>query len=251
MSNVGLFFLGALGALLTVYLAKQEVIPEFRLIFDTADMEKEVRDHQDHIKKTEKDIDDIQGKLREESVPTDLAQRLTTVLSSSLSEVQAERERVENLERGIMRSKAFSRSLGFLSYIVLGGVFGFLLAGKIKVEGLSGDLPVYFQSIVIGATWTTYLSTIGIRSGQDKADNRIEAVKKEAGEKIEALKNELTPKVAEKVAAAEKAEKVQTPILAGEVEKMMVEKIDWANKALQKKLDETRQMVKRDVKGLL
>jgi hypothetical protein len=34
MGNMGLFFLGAPGALLTVYLAKQEIIPEFRVIFD-------------------------------------------------------------------------------------------------------------------------------------------------------------------------------------------------------------------------
>jgi asparagine synthetase A len=110
---------------LTVYLAKQEIIPEFRVIFDNWDIEKEVGERQDRIKKIEKKIVDIETKLREESVPADLAQRLTTVVNSSLSEVQSERARLETLERGIMRSKAFSRSLGFLFYIVLGGVLGF------------------------------------------------------------------------------------------------------------------------------
>jgi F0F1-type ATP synthase membrane subunit b/b' len=103
----------------------------------------------------------------------------------------------------------------------------------------------------LGLPGPPILSTIGFRSGQEKADDRIEAVKKEAVEKIETLKKELTPKVAEKVASAERAEKVETPTLAGEVEKMVVEEIDRTNSAVQKKLDETRQMIKRDVRGLL
>jgi hypothetical protein len=51
VGSIGLFLLAALGALLTVYLAKQEVIPEFRAIYDTSDDEIEVSQRQDHIKK--------------------------------------------------------------------------------------------------------------------------------------------------------------------------------------------------------
>lgn len=250
--DAGLFLLGMLGALLVVYLAKQEVVPEFRPLFDTSGAQDEAREHRDHIKKTENEIDGIQAKLRDgDSLSADQTQRLATVLNTSLSEIQVERVRLQTLEREIVRNQLISRSLGFLFYIILGGVFGFLLAGKIKVEGLSGDLPTYFQSIVIGATWTTYLSAIGFRSGQDKANERIEAFKKEAGERIETLKRELTPRVAEKVANAERADKVETPVLAGEVERMLTEEIDRTNMAMQKKLEQTRQMVRRDVKGLL
>jgi len=251
VGSIGLFLLGALGALLTVYLAKQEVIPEFRAIYDTSDDEIEVSRRQEHIKKTEKDIDDIQAKLREASVPDGLARRLDKVLQSSLTEVRDERTRLEILQRRVNRTIKYSRSLGFIIYIGLGGAIAFLLAGRIKVEGLSGDLPKYFQAIVIGATWTSYLSAIGFRSGQKKAEDRIEAAKKQASENIEALKQELAPKVAEMVASAEKINKVRTPALAGEVQIMMMEKIDRTNNALQKKLDETKKMVKRDVKGIL
>ena len=249
--EIGSFALGALGALLTVYLAKQEVIPEFRPLFDTSERESEAREHQEHIRKTEKEIDDVQEKLREESVPADLTQRLHTVLNTSLSELQDERDRLRVLERDIKQSRVLSRTLGFIFYIVLGGVFGALLAGKVKVEGLSGDLPKYFESLIIGATWTTYLSAIGFRSGQAKAGDRIEAIKKEAAEGIEALKRELTPKVAGHVADAEKAEKVEHPVLAGVVARLMAEKIDQTNMALQTKLDVAKQMVQRDVKGIL
>lgn len=249
--DIGLFALGALGALLTVYLAKQVVIPEFRPLFDTAEMENEAKEHREHIEKTKKEIDDIQAKLREELVPLDLTQRLTTVLHSSQRELQDERTMLQILERRIMRGRIFSRGLGFLFYIVLGGVFGSLLAGRIEVEGLTGDLPNYIQSIVIGATWTTYLSAIGFRSGQGKADNRIEAVKKESAETIEALKKELKQKIPEKVAKAERAEKVDQPILAGEVERIVDEEIEQAKTAVQNKMDAARQMVQRDVRGLL
>ena len=249
--NIGLFFLGALGALLTVYLAKQEVVPEFRVIFDTSDMEKEIGRHQDHIKKTEEDVDDIQTKLRDASVPAAQKKYLTTVLNSSMPELQAGRTRLEKLERAVVKSRAFSRSLGFVFYVGLGGVFGALLADKITVEGLSGKLPTVFQSIVIGATWTTYLSAIGFRSNQAKADDRIETVKKEAAESIEMLKKELTPIVTEKVASAEQAPKVKTSILAGEVGKMLVKELDRTNLAVQKKLDETKKMVRMDMKQIL
>ncbi|MFZ2070745.1 MAG: hypothetical protein WAV32_03920 [Halobacteriota archaeon] len=48
--DMSLFLFGALGAILTVYLAKQEVIPEFRPLFEISEKEKEVIEHQDHIR---------------------------------------------------------------------------------------------------------------------------------------------------------------------------------------------------------
>jgi hypothetical protein len=251
MEMLGLFFLGALGALLTVYIAKQEVIPEFRPLFETSEKEQEARDHQDHIAKTEKHIDEVQTKLATESIHKDVTERLTIVLNTSLSELQAERARLQVLEREIKQSQLIRRGLGFLFYIGLGGVFGYLLAGRVKVEGLSGDLPSYFQSIVIGATWTSYLSTIGFRSGQKKADERIEAGQKQSAEKFEALKKELTHSVVEVVANAEKAEKVEHPVRTDKVAREVADKIDLAKLDFQKNLILTRNLVRRDVQGIL
>ncbi len=44
-----LFLLGALGALLTIYLTKEAVIPEFRPLFDISEMERETMGLREHI----------------------------------------------------------------------------------------------------------------------------------------------------------------------------------------------------------
>jgi hypothetical protein len=246
--TIGLFLLGALGALLTVYLAKQEVVPEFRPLSDTSDKEKEALELRDHIRTNKKDADDIQAKLREETLAPGLEQRLTTVLTTSLSEINAETTRLETLEREITRGQVVSRGLGFVIYIVLGGVFGSLLAGRVKVEGLSGDLPSSFASILIGATWTTYLSTIGFRTGQKKADERIEAAMRDSAESINAVKKEITETVGRAVAKAETTDKVQEPVLAEAAARRVGEKIDLAALKLQNSLNLTRQMVQKDLR---
>ena len=70
---------------------------------------------------------------------------------------------------------------------------------------------------MIGATWTSYLSTIGFRSVQQKTDEIIEAGLKESAEKFDALKKEIMTTVAQEIARAEKAEKVEQPVIAYEV----------------------------------
>lgn len=117
-----------------------------------------------------------------------------------------------------------------------------------QVEGLGGDLPNFFESIVIGATWTSYLSTIGFRSGQKRADERIEAGLKESTERIDAVKREITEIVAKEMA---KAEKVEQPLYADVVARIVAEKLDLATVEVQKDLNVTRQMVQSDVKGIL
>ncbi|MBU4056278.1 MAG: hypothetical protein KKA41_18135 [Proteobacteria bacterium] len=102
--DLGLFLFGALGALLIVYLAKQEIIPEFRPLFDTSEKQKEVMEHQNHIKKTEKHIDDIQTKLEEKTVPEDAVTRLTTVIKTSQDELRDERTRLQTLEGEIKQN---------------------------------------------------------------------------------------------------------------------------------------------------
>lgn len=254
MMDISLFLLGALGALLTVYIAKQEIIPEFRPLFDTSGKEKEVSEHQEHIKNTEKHIDDIQNKLEEEKPLTeDSVTRLTIVINTSQDELRDERKRLQVLEREIKQNQIISRSVGFLIYIILGGVFGSLLAGKVQVDGLNGDLPNFFESMLIGATWTSYLSTIGFRSGQKKADEIIEAGLKEFTEKFVALKKGIMDILAQEAANAENAEKakVEQPLYTNEVARIIADKIDLAEVDLQRDMNLTKQMVRREIKGIL
>ena len=79
-----LFFLGMLGAILTVYLAKQEVVPEFRILFDTSDKEKEANRHRAHITETEDSIDSIQAQLKAPQLEEAFSQRLLKVLEKLL-----------------------------------------------------------------------------------------------------------------------------------------------------------------------
>jgi hypothetical protein len=249
--DIGLFLLGALGALLTVYLAKQEVIPEFRPLFDTTEKEKEARRYRDHIEMTEKHIDDIEERLEKESLPRDEVARLEAVINTRQSEFKAETTRLEGLEREIKQNQVISRGLGFLFYIVLGGVFGALLTGLVHVEGWTGDLPKFFQSIVIGATWTSYLSTIGFRSGQKKADEVYQASLQETAMKIDALKKDITDMVVKEVAKAETSERVEQPVFAYKVAAMVGEKLDLAGSDISEDLNVTRQVAQKYAKGIL
>lgn len=183
--DIVLFCFGALGALLTVYIGKQEIVPEFRPLFDTSEKEKEAIRHHNHIKLTEQHIDTIQARIEDPSTSENDAKKLQFVLETSLKELQAERERLQILEHEIKQSQVISRALGFLFYIVLGGVFGSLLAGQVKIEGLSNDLSIYLQSMVIGATWITYLSVIGLNQINKKINEEIETLRKEIQQIVE------------------------------------------------------------------
>ena len=68
---------------------------------------------------------------------------------------------------------------------------------------------------------------------------------------IEEFKKEFTSKVEKIVADAEKAERVENPVFTPDVKRMLDEEIGKFNVAVQKNWDMTRQMVQRDVKGLL
>jgi hypothetical protein len=251
MSVIGLLLLGALGALLTVYLAKEEVIPEFRPLFDTTAQEAEVQERREHIKKTEQEIDEAQARLTQESVPAQLAQCLKAFIETSLPELAGERARLQVLEREAKQRQILSRSLGFLFYVVLGGVFGYLLYDRVKVEGFDEGFPSTFKAIVIGATWTAYLSTLGFRSVHKKAVDDIDALNREIAEKLEALKKDLTEKLAEQAAGGGQGDRAATPVLAGETAKMVSEQIDRAGSAMRGKLEATRRKVQKDVKGVL
>jgi hypothetical protein len=249
--DIGLFALGTLGALVIVYIAKQQIIPEFRALFDTTEAETEVNKHLGHIDKIQQEIDSIQETmLNEESMSDDHLQRLTVVLNTAQPELQAETKRLEVLQRQITQSQIFSRGLGFIVYIVLGGVFGALLAGHVHVDGLGAGLPMYFESMLIGATWTTYLSTIGFKVGQQKAqqnaDDKLQTLNQESTKKLEELKNMLVPQVETKVAKAERADPVDQPTLAPELAQTVNNALDQASKEMQRQTDQTRQMIRKD-----
>jgi hypothetical protein len=245
------FILGALGATVTVYLAQQEVIPEFRAVFDTSDKTKEASEVQQHVEKKNKQIDDIQDNLRDPSVAPEVAERLTTVLNSCQREVEDETRRLTDLERDIKQGQIISRSFGFFFYIILGGAFGSLLAGIVQIQGFSGALPKFFESIIIGATWPTYLSVLGLQSGLGKANQEMDSIQKKASENLDSLTKEIPEIVRREVAKAEMTEKRKQPIRADEVAGIIADKLDLANMGMQNNFNQSRQLVQRYLKATL
>ena len=249
--DIFLFLLGVFGAILTVYMVKQQVIPEFRPLFDITIKEDEARERREHIKKTETDIDEMQVRMRNDIMEARRAQDLTVALQTSLAEVNAERDRLRVLEREIKQSQIISRCLGFVFFILLGGVFGSLLAGKIEVAGLSGDLPKYFESIIIGATWTSYMSTIGVGGGQKKVDERIGTALKDTTEKINAIKPEIMKLVTEEISKLIIDKEIKKSDYANKMAGLINNKLDLAAMGIKNKLEYTKTMVKGDMKGIM
>lgn len=250
-SFISLFLLGAVGALVIVYLATQQPIPEFRSLYNIDDKQQEADAHRAHLEETQKEIDTVQAKLQSEELSSGLRDQLHTVLKSSEKEMTHEIARLEALERDIMRSQLFSRVMGFLLYIILGGVFGALLSGRVTVNGLSGDLPMYFESILIGATWTTYLSAIGFNIKEQKnkqnAVANVDALNNKFADNLEKLKNTLVPLI-EKVALAEQASPVQQPVLAPKMAYVINQAIESTNNGLQKDISLTKQAIQKNHK---
>lgn len=245
-----LFLLGALGALLTIYLTKEVVIPEFRPLFDISEVERETIGLREHIKQIEERIDDILTELKKGSPQSDIS-GLNTGLIASQSQLSDERIRLQKLERDIKQCQIISRSLGFIFYIVLGGVFGSLLANKIQIEGVGGGLQYPFMSIMIGASWTSYLSVIGSRLGHKKAIEKIEEFRNRNEEISNAVIDEITDMVYQEVGKAEKGEKVEQPIYADAVAKKVHNRLHKARSDMQKHLNLTGKMIKSDMKGIL
>ena len=127
----------------------------------------------DDVKRIKKEIAETRKKLESEDVSANVGQRLGTTLKASLDELEDTRKREESVEASITRNQVLSRGFGFILYIVFGGVVGALLGDRIQIEGITGDPPKYFQAIAIGATWTTFLSVVGVKTGlgQSRRDN--------------------------------------------------------------------------------
>jgi len=251
VSEVLLFLFGGLGALLTVYLATQEVIPEFRALFDIGSKVVEVDKLRSRVRTTQDDIDSVQEDIKKPDIPSERADRLERYVKDSLKEKAQDLDELRGLERDVKQGQITSRSLGFFTYVILGGAFAVLLAGRIQLAGFTGDLSDVLESFVIGATWTSYLSTVGFRGAQKGVEERLQRGLSDANEKFEELKKEVSKTVAEKVAEAEKAPAVENPQRADRVASEITDMIDSYQKGVQKSLDLTRQASIKEARRLL
>lgn len=229
-----LFGIGIGGALVTLYVATRQVIPEFRPLYDVAEQETELSKLRDHISKTRADIDAIQEELRKDKIAANLAQRLQGVLETTQTELAADRQREQSLERLIIRRTIYARSLGFLVYLGLGGVFAALLADKVQIGEVGADASEPLSAFVIGATWMSYLSVVGLSSLRQEAEAETEAVGETAEQQISALRTQVQE-------AMQALEAKPTRSAPEEAERQVVKVARTADRALQRVRRETSQ----------
>lgn len=165
-----LFLFGAGGSLLTVYVAQREFLPELWPLYDIRDKEAEVAETRARVRSTAAQIDGIQRRLEQDDCSEETTRQLSMVLQTSLQEVHQERERLDHLERAIMRAQLGSRLMGLAFYVVLGGFVAAAVAGRQLLPGLAPTgLPDIAEALVVGTMWTSYAHVLGSRVQQDKA----------------------------------------------------------------------------------
>jgi hypothetical protein len=238
------FLLGLVGALLTLYLAKQVIIPEFRPLIDVTPVEESARQSRADIAKIKADIDKTRMMMTEQPLNSYYLTRVYSALDRSL---RAEQNRLDRSERRLALNQLVSRSLGFFFFVLLGGVFAALFSDQVKIslQGPSGaSLPGFFQAVVIGAGWTGLVSIFGIRGLQSRATEMIGQMGEESKKRIDELKTSLVQAIrpehtAEAVqAAAPTAEQLSSAVAA---------RCEQAKKELSAHLDKARDSIKRIV----
>ncbi len=245
--RLDLFGLGLLGAFLTVYLTKQEVIPEFRPLFDTFKKKLERDELQEHVDKTRKKNDELQNmrfKEKNESVKKDIG----VEIRENKEEITADREQIKYLDKTIKQSQIFTRGVGFLFYIILGGVFGSLLSNIVEIKAFEADIPKIFEALVIGAGWPTFLSVIGFIPSRKKADEKMEDTAKKIDEKIENSMKDVERSLGEELANVEAG---KLKIENVNIEKITDAKVREVKKDVDKLIEISRQEIQMDMKGIL
>lgn len=166
-----LFLFGAGGSLLTVYVAQREFLPHLWPLYEIRDKEAEAAETRAKVRRTAQQVDSIQGRLERDDFSEETTRQLSMVLQTSLQEVAQERERLDRLERAIMRAQAGSRLMGLVLYVLLGGIVAMAFAGRQVVPStFSTGLPDFVEALAIGATWTSYAHLLGGRARQDRAE---------------------------------------------------------------------------------
>jgi hypothetical protein len=199
----GLFLAGFLGALTFILLVRQVAIPEFRPLYDTAAREAELTLRKESIASEQSTIEAYEKRVISGVDPA--APLLQALITRHDDRTRDHETRLERLERDLTANQALSRGLGFVAYMVLGGFFGQLLAGRITIEGVQQDIGLPLQAFVIGSAWSAYLSTVGLRFGERVADTRLERLDRYVTTELDKVRNTLPAGVETEVAKVEQA----------------------------------------------
>ncbi|MDI6800322.1 MAG: hypothetical protein QMD53_06645 [Actinomycetota bacterium] len=187
MDAIWLWILGAIGALVTIYARSEDPVPPFRALYDYSEDETELSRVREEIKNANLKRKELSDKYESKELDDNQFDRLTKELDDRISDLEGSRK---SLDTKIRKAQIVHRVLGFIVYIVLGAVFAGLLSDLISVEGLEGQISNIAKPILIGATWTSYLSVLGFRNEEKKkqeAEEKAEAERDTAKEEITKL----------------------------------------------------------------
>lgn len=227
------FFLGLVGALLTVYLARHVVIPEARPFIDIAPIEQDVQEARKRIASIRGQLDNLRALLVAQPVNSSYLTRVVRTLEQTLRD---ELSWLDRNERRIFRTQFGSRLLGTAWFILLGGIFAALFTDQIQI-GLQGQngasLPKYFQAVVIGAGWTGLLSVFGIRGIQKMAGMSMDQLAEQSTRRIDDLQTSLVGRIrAGQPAQANAAVPTAPSPTAAQMEAWVVEESEQAKRDL-------------------
>ena len=232
----GTFILGLLGALAFVYIAKQQVLPEFRPFVDTQEKQKELDARKIALETTDADIKRLTLALVD---ATDGVKQVG--IKGALEVEQKTRadiaQEILNQQRDLDGTQRQMRILGMVCYLLLGGVFAAIGSDFLKVEGLNESLSQLLKPMVIGATWTSFLTAMGFNFGKVGAEKQLDGIKTDVAASIETLKKDVSTITSKAVAAAEAAPQTAQPVMAKKTSEEVEKTITDASAKITRKLD--------------
>lgn len=172
------FCWGAVGALISVYLFKDQLIPTFARVYDPTPLAHDVGELKRKRAQVASRRDTVQRQL-DQAAPADRQTYLDELelLEQRHQQLAAE---LREKERTIRAAEAGSRLTGLLLYIGLGGLVASLIGDSVDVTDTSGNL----EAVIIGATWTSYVSALGLRDNKRTA-GKLEASMSETRSTLE------------------------------------------------------------------
>ncbi len=195
MDWVVMISLGAVGALIAVFLRKQSVALDFPLPDRTADRSEKIELLEGRIEKSRAEIDRIQAERGQAQSEFDL-KRLREEEQSHVDELDKDQDALDKVLQEIReqeggRYRAYL--VGIVVYLIIGGVLGAVLADQVDLIKVGGR---NLEALAVGFAWPAVLSILGFKSVEDLAEDELSAAKSETTQTIAAARSRILSEMA-------------------------------------------------------
>jgi hypothetical protein len=96
-------------------------------------------------------------------------ERFAPLEASYRAEVDGTQKQLLSRQKQLDRYQMIHRISGFLAYVVLGGAFAALFTGFITIDGVPEEIRRVGEPLLLGASWTSYLSLVGFGAVKKEA----------------------------------------------------------------------------------